>query len=274
MPQSAEYCARIGRARRFGRQRRIKPRTAEARCRRGLRHAIQFDERIARAVVRMPRRLIHRQHRREAGVAALQQATPFIARAGAEAFSEACLRFRPPRAIHLRRHRRGVDLEQAQQFGVELGLDRGHRDITPVSAFVDLVEVGARVGHVAAAPAIHPSGRLGAVDRGHQRGRAVDHGGVHHLALSRPLRLDDGGKQADNQVQRAAAEIADQVERRCRRSALAADRVQRTGERDVVEVVSRCVRERPLLAPAGDAAEHETRVAGKADRPGPGRAAP
>ena len=54
-------------------------------------------------------------------------------------------------AIHLRRHRRRIDLQQAQQFGVELGLDRRDRDVVAVGAFIDLVEVRAGVGDVGAA---------------------------------------------------------------------------------------------------------------------------
>ena len=59
----------------------------------------------------------------------------------------------------------------------------------------------------------------------------------------------------------AAAEVADQVERRHRRLAGAADRVQHAGERDVVDVVAGALGERTVLAPAGHAAVDEARVA-------------
>ena len=52
---------------------------------------------------------------------------------------------------------------------------------------------------------------------------AVDHGGVDDLALAGPLRLEEPGQQADRQQHAAAAEVADQVERRHRRLARAAD---------------------------------------------------
>ena len=45
----------------------------------------------------------------------------------------------------------------------------------------------------------------------------------------------------------------------------AADGVQHAGQRNVVDVVAGGVGERPRLAPAGDAAEHQLRIAGEAD---------
>ena len=63
----------------------------------------------------------------------------------------------------------------------------------------------------------------------------------------------------------AAAEVADQVERRHRRRAGAADRVQHAGERDVVDVVAGALGERAVLAPAGHAAVDEARIAREHD---------
>ena len=64
-------------------------------------------------------------------------------------------------------------------------------------------------------------------------------------------------QHAEGQEHAAAAEIADQVERRHRRLALAADGVQHAGERDVVDVVAGGLRHRAVLAEAGHAAEHQ-----------------
>ena len=72
----------------------------------------------------------------------------------------------------------------------------------------------------------------------------------------------------------AAAEVADQVERRHRRLAGAADRVQRAGQRDVVDVVAGARRQRAVLAPAGHAAVDEPRVAREQHVRARGRAAP
>ena len=66
-----------------------------------------------------------------------------------------------------------------------------------------------------------------AVDDRHQRGGAVDHRGVDHLALARALALDERAGDAEREQHAAAAEVADQVERRDRRLAVPADRVQR-----------------------------------------------
>ena len=69
----------------FRRCRPIERRATEARRRRRLPYTVDLDECLAHAVVRMVGRLLHRQHRREARIAAFQQRAPFIARAGAEA---------------------------------------------------------------------------------------------------------------------------------------------------------------------------------------------
>ena len=58
----------------------------------------------------------------------------------------------------------------------------------------------------------------------------------------------------------AAAEVADQVDRRRRLAARAAEVRERAGERDVVDVVAGGLRQRTVLAPAGHA--RRTRAAG------------
>ena len=78
-----------------------------------------------------------------------------------------------------------------------------------------------------------------------------------------------GGEHADDEVERAAAEVADEVDRHLRRPAGPADRVQRAGEGDVADVVPGGVGERAVLAPAGHPAVDEARVAARGSRPGP-----
>ena len=58
----------------------------------------------------------------------------------------------------------------------------------------------------------------------------------------------------------AAAEVGDQVQRRDRRPVAIADRPQRAGLRQVVDVVAGRHRQRPVLAPAGDPGEDQPRV--------------
>jgi hypothetical protein len=103
-----------------------------------------------------------------------------------------------------------------------------------------------------------------AVERRQQRRRTVDHSGVDDLAPARPTRFEDAADEPESEIQRAAGEIADQVQGRGRRPAAAAKGMKRADERDVVDVVPGGLRERPLLAPAGDAAVDEAGVARQA----------
>ena len=121
--------------------------------------------------------------------------------------------------------------------------------------------MAAAVEHVAAALVNPRPGRVAPVDRRHQRGRAIDHRRVDDLAASRPAGLEHRRHHPEREIERAAAEIADQVKRRNRRAAGRADRVQRAAQRDVVGVVARGAGERAVLAPPGHAAIDQLRVA-------------
>ena len=83
-----------------------------------------------------------------------------------------------------------------------------------------------------------------------QHAGAVDHRGVDHLAFAGPLPLVERRQDPDEQEHRPAAEVADQVQRRNRTLAGAADGVQHTVERDVVDVVAGLLASRAGLAPA------------------------
>ena len=98
----------------------------------------------------------------------------------------------------------------------------------------------------------------------HEDRGAVDHRGVDDLALARAPRFEDAAHDAERHEHPAAAEVADEVDRRRRLAALAAEVRERAGERDVVDVVARGLRHRAVLAPAGHAAVDELRVAGEA----------
>ena len=82
--------------------------------------------------------------------------------------------------------------------------------------------------------------------------------------LPRDLRLEQRGEDADHEVRRAAAEVADQVGRELRLLLDLAEPVQGAGDRDVVHVVAGGVRPRAVLAPAGHPAVDQPRVAGVA----------
>ena len=76
--------------------------------------------------------------------------------------------------------------------------------------------------------------------------------------------LERGAGDPERQQHPAAGEVAQHVDRRRWLLAGATQRLERAGERDVVDVVPGGVRHRPVLAPAGQAAVHEPRVAGGA----------
>ena len=124
--------------------------------------------------------------------------------------------------------------------------------------------MGAAVEHVALALVAPQACARHAVDPAEQQRRAVDHGGIDHLALAGALRLEQAADHAEGQQHAAAAEITHEVERR-HGLVLAADRMQRAGQRDVVDVVAGRLGERAFLAPAGHAAVDELRIAREAD---------
>ena len=97
-------------------------------------------------------------------------------------------------------------------------------------------------------------------DRDHQARRPIDHAHVHHLALAALARLEDRGHDAEGEVERAAAIVADQVERRGR-LVLAADRVERARQRDVVDVVAGRFGERARAAEPGHPRIDQSRIA-------------
>ena len=90
----------------------------------------------------------------------------------------------------------------------------------------------------------------------------VGHGHIDDLSPTRGPGGDDGSQQPHDGEHRAAAIVADQVQRRRRRPVARPHGVQHAAEADVVQVVADLIRQRPLLAPAGDAAEHQSGVGG------------
>jgi hypothetical protein len=93
----------------------------------------------------------------------------------------------------------------------------------------------------------------------------VDHRRIDDLTLPRALGADDGSQHAEGQQHAATPEVPHQVEGRQRGLAGASQRLEGTGQRDVVDVVSGGLGHRSLLAPTGHAAEHQLRVPGHAD---------
>ena len=163
---------------------------------------------------------------------------------------------------------------RSQQLGVELRLQRADREVPAVGGLVDVVERRAAVEQVDAAAVLPQTGRRAGRGPSSPGGGAVDDGRVDHLAAAAALApRSTRGEHADDEVQRAAAEVADQVERHLRRPAGAADRVQRAGERDVVDVVPGGAARAGRPGPSRSSGRRPARVAGQARRPVRRRAA-
>jgi hypothetical protein len=97
----------------------------------------------------MTRRFARRQHRRHAGVDALEDLRPLVARLLAENRGEALLGRGPRFAVELGGQVLGaLEAEAAQELVVELGLDRADGDVAVVLRLVDLVERRAGVEQV------------------------------------------------------------------------------------------------------------------------------
>ena len=99
------------------------------------------------------------------------------------------------------------------------------------------------------------------IDGGHQDRRAIGHCRIDHLTTSRLLRFEQAGQHADREQHAAATKVADQVERRRWRTIGVADRITGTGQGDVVDVVAGDLGQRPILAPAGNAAIDQLGIA-------------
>lgn len=95
-------------------------------------------------------------------------------------------------------------------------------------------------------------------------GGAVDDRRVHDLARAAGgACVLEGGKDADDEIERAARVVADQIGGDGGRLAGLADHGERAGEGDVRDVVSGPLGERPVLAPAGHPPVDEPGIAGE-----------
>ncbi len=248
---------------------------------RGLPDAEVLLERPAGHQVRMARRLGERQHRRDAGVGAVEHRRPLVAGAARRRPRRSGSRSTGHPATSCWAGRSAsAEPEQPQQFGVELGFQCADRHVPAVSGRVDVVERRAAVEQVAATlgSATRPAARRPA-------NSVVRWAAPSTMAASTTCPRPGGPghvqrrQAADDEVERAAAEVADEVERDLRRPAGAADRVQRAGDGDVVDVVAGGAGQRPVLSPAGHPSVDQARVAlqrslrsdARAVRPRPGR---
>ena len=174
---------------------------------------------LASHQVRVLERLGHRQHRRDAGVGARRRPPSTRPACGSRTASA------------ITRRSLGVvgrvvavgcglgDAEQPDELGVELRLERrrprgaGRRR----SRRRRRRERRRRAGWPRAPRGSSPPAR-NAGGHGVEVGGAVDDRGVDDLALAGEPRLEEGGEDADDEVRRPAAEVADQVGREVRPS--------------------------------------------------------
>ncbi len=225
-----ERGARSG-ARRPRRRRNAGGRALEARGGARLHDAVDFDERAAGDVVRMKRRFRHGEDRREAGVGSFEQRAPVVPRAGLEQDFEFLLERRPVVG-------RVSEAEPLEQHPAEFVLDRRDGDEAAVRAFVRVVDRRAGIEQIfAPLQAVQPGG-VKAIKQRHQRRGALGHGGVDDLAPAGALSLDHGAGHAEGEVERAAAEIRGEVERRGRLRPGAADGGERARQREIIEIMA------------------------------------
>jgi hypothetical protein len=130
------------------------------------------------------------------------------------------------------------------------------------ASFFDWTTSIAPVNFVAgAAPLQFPLTALPPAEHhGHQGRRAVNHRRVHHLPAPGAMALKQCGEDADRQQHPAATEVADKVEWGWRRLAGPPRLPEHPADRDVVEVVPRRLRERPLLPVSGHPAVDQAAV--------------
>ena len=221
--------------------------------------------RAARGVVRMDGGLGEPEHRGHARALAGEDGGPLVARTGREDLGEPRAHVRPGRPVVLVGEAGVVrEVEDAQQGGVELRLERADRDVPAVRAAVGPVERGGAVQEVRATTVgPEPAGEEAVDDAEHDR-RAVRHRGVDDLALARLRDVDERRGDPEREEHPASAHVADQVQRHDGIPVRRADRAERSREADVVEVVSGLERERSLLSPTGHPAVDQSRIARQA----------
>ena len=151
-----------------------------------------------------------------------------------------------------------------EELAVEAFLERSHRHVATVGARIGVVEGCGAIDQVALPPILPLPHRMeGQVHRLQQRA-AIGHRGVDHLAFAGLAGMQHRSQHAHREQHGAATEVGHQVERRHRAAFGSTDGVQGPRQREVVQVVTRGVRERAALPPPGHATVDQPRVARQA----------
>ncbi len=148
-----------------------------------------------------------------------------------------------------------------QQQRIELWLQRTNGHILPIGAFIAAIIMRAAIEQVTLALVAPTLRGMHSIERRREDGCAIHHRRVHHLPLSRLSRCEQSTDDAKGKQQATTAEIAHEVERRHGRLVVTTNGVQHTAQRNVVEVVSRHVRERSRLSPARHTPIHQLGIA-------------
>src|SRR5262249_8033756 len=147
-------------------------------------HLTNLHERLARAVVRVRARLGKRQHRREAGVRALEYRAPLGTGLFSELFSKKLAQLGPARALVLSGNSLAPEAQAGNEILEELRLDGTDRDVLAVLRLVDVVPRRAGVQDIHAALLRPAFRREKTGEHRREQRRAFDHRGIDHLALS------------------------------------------------------------------------------------------
>lgn len=214
----------------------------------------------------MVRRLTQGEHRRHTRVGSFEDRCPLRTGTGQEAGGDRLAQPVPACEV-LAGGGVGRDAEKAGELVVELRFQGADGHVLTVRRLVAAVERAAPVEQVHPASVLPAAGRHHAVDHGGQMRSAVHDRGVDHLARSsvRP-RVLERGEDADDQIERTARVVAEQIGRDCGRLAGASDHAEGPGDGDVRDVVPGASGQRPFLPPAGHPSVHELGVTGVALR--------
>jgi hypothetical protein len=203
-----------------------------------------------------------RQHRGAARVRALEHLDPLGLCPLPEAVGEETAERRPLRVVVAVR---GVsDLEPREEYGVELRFECADGHVLAVGRLVDRVERCPAVEQPFGTPLVDRSAGQHAGEHRREMGRPVHDRGIDHLSPTARTSLEQRRQHTDHQVRRPATEVPQQIRRELRPVGNLAQPVQCSGDRDVVEVVPRCLRELAVLAPPGDPGVDQPRVPGQA----------
>ena len=174
-------------------------------------------------VVRVPGGLGHREHRRNAGVGALQQRAPLVAGPRAEDGRQLGFQGGPPGARDgispepVGAKAGGIQAGPPDELLVELRLEGRDGQVLAVEGLVGRIEVRGAAQEVGAGLPVEEAGGPEAVEHRHLRVDAVEHRGIHHLSRPGARGLEQCAHEAEGQQHAAATEVAEQVERRHRR---------------------------------------------------------